>query len=73
MELDKEKLVDALSQIFNIENSYVYNLTRTKESRQYGTMSIDDFVEWGEDDIEELAEELIECLQTEEERLDENR
>jgi len=50
------------------EGSYIHDLTRTKEGYQYGTISIDDFVEWDAGRIEEVSKEILEWLYTEEDR-----
>ena len=52
----KEKLVSILAHYFQIGDSYTYELTRVKEAFEIGTMSLDDFVEWNEDNINDLAD-----------------
>ena len=47
MNIDKEKLREKLMKYFDIgtDGCMAYNLTRVKEARQYGTLTIDDFEE----------------------------
>lgn len=60
----RDKLIDFLSEWFDIGDSYIFDLTRVKESRFVGTMSIEDFEEWGEDRVSELADDLISWLKS---------
>lgn len=53
------KLKDTLMGYFEIGDSYVYNLTRVKEAFQVGTMSLADFVEWDEDNIDDLVRYIL--------------
>lgn len=55
----REKLIDILSNYFRIGNSYHYMLERIKEAFGMGTMSLEDFREYDEDDVAEIAEHLI--------------
>ena len=50
---DRNKLERILRQYFSIGDSYTYELVRTKEAFEAGTMTLDDFVEWNEDNIKE--------------------
>lgn len=61
--MKKEKLVEILSRYFQIGDSYTFELTRVKEAFAIGTMSFDDFVEWDEDNIDDLAEYILRNLQ----------
>lgn len=54
-----ERLIEILSSFFNLGDSYHYVLERVKSSRAMGTMSIDDFREYDEDDVAEIVELLI--------------
>ena len=44
---------------FTIGDSYSYNLTRVKEAFAIGTVSLDDFVEFDEEFIDDIVEYLI--------------
>lgn len=59
--MDREKLREALVEYFGLESqygSYIYELIRVKED----AVTIDDFVEFGEAQIEDLTEFLIRKL-----------
>lgn len=58
---NKERLIQALSDYFNITDTYAYNLTRVKEGFEVGTVSVEDFEEFDKDTIEDLANYLIDC------------
>ena len=55
----KEKLVELLSQYFDIGDSYCYNLTRTKNAFACGTMGFDDFEEFDDETVADIADHLI--------------
>ena len=55
----REKLVELLSQYFDIGDSYCYNLTRTKNAFACGTMGFDDFKEFDDETISDIADYLI--------------
>ena len=55
----EETLKNILKEYFGIGDSYTYELTRVKEAFAIGTMTFDDFVEWNEDNIEDLAQYII--------------
>lgn len=55
----KDRLEKLLLEYFSIGDSYCYNLTRVKEAFEIGTMTFDDFEEFNEDTIRDLAEFLI--------------
>lgn len=55
----REKLTDILADYFNIGDSYHFVLVRTKEAFGMGTMGLEDFREYDEDDVTEIAEHLI--------------
>ena len=55
----REKLVELLSQYFDIGDSYCYNLTRTKSAFACGTMGFDDFKEFDDETISDIADYLI--------------
>lgn len=55
--MNKEELKQKLMDYFDIgtNNCIAYNLTRVKEARQYGTLTIDDFVEFDEETIDDIV------------------
>jgi hypothetical protein len=54
-----EKLLAILSDYFNIGDSYHYTLGRNKEAFGTGTMSLEDFTEYDQDTVAEIADHLI--------------
>lgn len=56
---DREKLLNLLAVYFNIGNSYEYSLTRTKEAFGLGTMTFEDFAEFDDAKVAEIADYLI--------------
>lgn len=62
VELNRDKLIELLSRYFSIGDSYTYELTRVKEAFETDTMTFDDFVEWNEDNVADLADWLIKEL-----------
>jgi predicted nucleic acid-binding Zn-ribbon protein len=79
-----KRMNDKLQQIRNIlashfgltdeceDGTYLYHLTRSKEAFNYGTMTLDDFVEVDEEFLNEVFESIkpiIEELQQENEKL----
>lgn len=55
----REKLVELLSKYFNIGDSYAYNLTRVKRAFACGTVGLDDFEEFDDETVEDIASYLI--------------
>ena len=55
----RERLMQLLSRYFDIGDSYTYNLTRVKSAFAVGTVDLDDFEEYTEDDVANLADHLI--------------
>ena len=55
----REKLVELLAEYFNIGDSYAYNLTRVKSAFACGTVGIDDFEEFDDETVEDIASYLI--------------
>ncbi len=55
----REKLVELLSEYFDIGDSYCYNLTRTKNAFACGTMGFDDFEEFDDETVADIADHLI--------------
>lgn len=58
--LERDELIELLSRYFQIGDSYAYNLTRVKTAFEVGTMSLDDFEEFDEDTVADIADYLIE-------------
>lgn len=55
----RDKLIELISKYFNIGDSCAYHLTRVKEAFAYGTVCVDDFVEFDEDTVNDLVDYLI--------------
>lgn len=55
----RERLIELLSRYFDIGDSYTYNLTRDKAGFAVGTVDLDDFEEYTDDDMTQLADHLI--------------
>lgn len=56
----RKTLTELLADYFHIGDSYHYILKRVKEAFHIGTMTTDDFQEYDEDTVAEIAEHLIE-------------
>lgn len=56
---DREKLIELLSLYFDIGDSYAYNLTRVKSAFSVGTMTLDDFEEFDDDTVSDIADHLL--------------
>ena len=54
--LEEEQLKEILMSYFCIGDSDTYQLTRVKEAFLIGTMTFDDFVEWDEEQVDDLIE-----------------
>ena len=55
----REKLVKLLAKYFDIGDSYAYNLTRVKSAFACGTMGFDDFEEFDEETVADIADYLF--------------
>ena len=55
----REKLTELLSKYFNIGDSYAYNLTRVKSAFSCGTVGLDDFEEFDDETVADVADYLI--------------
>lgn len=53
------KLVETLAEYFNIGDSYAYNLTRVKSAFACGTVGLDDFEEFDDETVEDIASYII--------------
>lgn len=58
----KQLLAEAIKEHISINDTYVYNLTRDKQAFEVGTMTVDDFEEWNEEDVEGLADSIVDKL-----------
>ena len=59
---DREKLIQILNDFFQMEDTYTYNLTRVKSAFSVGTVSLEDFEEFSEQNIDELADVILEGM-----------
>lgn len=58
--MSKEELRYKLIKYFSINNdTYHFHLTRVKEAIEYGTLTVDDFVEFNEDSVNDIVEYLF--------------
>ena len=55
----RERLIELLSDYFNIGDSYHYTLNRVKSAFAIGTMGLDDFEEYSDETVEEIVDHLI--------------
>ena len=58
----EDMLFGILRNYFAIGDSYTYELTRVKSAFEIGTMSLDDFEEWSDDNVLDLARYIIKNL-----------
>lgn len=58
--IKRDKVKELLMKYFTIGDSYSYNLTRVKEAFAVGTVSLEDFVEFDEEFIDDIVEYLLE-------------
>ena len=59
MKNQKERLIEILSRYFQIGDSYAYNLTRDKQAFSVGTMHLDDFEEFDENTVADIADHIL--------------
>lgn len=59
----KETIAEVISQHIALEDTYTYELKRAKSSFEVGTMSLDDFEEWTEENVDDLAKSIVDALQ----------
>lgn len=60
IKINRENLICVLSEIFNLEDTFDYRLTRVKEATEYGTLTIDDFVEYNKETVAGIADCILE-------------
>ena len=56
------KLFNILSDYFDLDDCYTYNLLRSKRAFELGTMTLDDFEQWDEENILDLTNYIMEHL-----------
>lgn len=59
----KEKIAEVISEHIALENTYTYQLTRIKSAFETGTISLEDFEEWTDENVDDLAGAIVEALQ----------
>lgn len=64
MSILQEKIANAISEHISLNDTYTYELTRVKSAFKVGTISLDDFEEWSEKNVKDLAEAITKSLQT---------
>ena len=57
-----DRLADILSHYFLIGDSYTFELTRDKQAFAIGTMTFEDFSEWDDENVNDLAEYIVRKL-----------
>lgn len=60
--VQRDAVMQALNKYFSIGDSYTYELNRVKEAFYVGTMTLDDFEEWNEDNVSDLCDYLMKEL-----------
>lgn len=63
MNILKEKIAKAISNHVSLEDTYTYELKRVKSAFEVGTMSLEDFEEWTEENLDDLAKAIVDVLQ----------
>ena len=59
----KEKIAEAISEHISLDDTYTYQLARVKSAFEVGTMSLEDFEEWSEENVYDLAKSIVDALQ----------
>lgn len=59
----KEKIAEVISEHIALENTYTYQLTRVKSAFETGTISLEGFEEWTDENVDDLAGSIVEALQ----------
>lgn len=60
--VQRDAVMQALNKYFSIGDSDTYELTRANEAFYVGTMTLDDFEEWNEDNVSDLCDYLMKEL-----------
>lgn len=60
----RNTLIEYFSKWADVGDSYIFDLSRVKEAFAVGTMSFDDFEEWGEERVAQLVDEFLDWLQS---------
>lgn len=63
MSVLKEKIAEAISKHVSLDDTYTYELTRVKSAFEVGTISLEDFEEWSEKNVDDLAGAIVCALQ----------
>ena len=58
--MNREKLIKILSDYFNLKDTYAFNLTRVKIN--YNELTVDDFEEFDETTIKDIANYIVKNL-----------
>ena len=58
----RDAVMQALNKYFSIGDSYTFELVRVKEAFHVGTITLDDFEEWNEDNVSDLCDYLMKEL-----------
>ncbi|NMP59075.1 hypothetical protein [Enterococcus mundtii] len=61
----KEKIAEAVSKHISLDDTYTYELTRVKTAFEVGNMSLEDFEEWSDESVDDLAGAIVDALQPE--------
>lgn len=61
----KEKIAEAISKHISLDDTYTYELTRVKTAFEVGNMSLEDFEEWSDENVDDLAGAIVDALQLE--------
>ncbi|WP_213335975.1 hypothetical protein [Enterococcus casseliflavus] len=59
----KETIAEVISQRIALEDTFTYELKRVKSAFEVGTMSLEDFEEWTDENVDDLAKAIVGVLQ----------
>ncbi|MGA5589888.1 hypothetical protein ACPCF3_00605 [Enterococcus mundtii] len=59
----KEKIAEVISEHIALEDTYTYQLTRVKSAFETGTISLEDFEEWTDENVDDLAGSIAKAMQ----------
>lgn len=57
-------LIEFFSHWADIDDCYIFDLTRVKEAFNVGTMHLDDFVEWDESRVTDMVDDFLDWLRS---------